>query len=70
MTSNTKIPRIIEIKKLEDLTIQVMFNNGALKNLDFEKIFAFWQITKNDIEYPLLQEKEFKKVQLRNHTLS
>jgi len=69
MTSNTKIPRIIEIKRVEGFTIQVMFNNGALKNLDFEKIFALWQITENDIEYPLLQEKEFKKVQLRNYTL-
>jgi hypothetical protein len=60
MTSNTKIPRIIEIKKLEGLTIQVMFNNGALKNLDFEKIFAFWQITETtlNIHYYKKQNSE------------
>ena len=47
-----------------------MFNNGENRILDFEKIFTKWKIGKDDIEYPLLTAKEFKKVQLRNFTLS
>ncbi len=47
-----------------------MFNNGEYRILDFEKIFSKWKIGKDDIEYPLLTAKEFKKVHLRNFTLS
>ncbi len=47
-----------------------MFNNGESRILDFGKIFMQWKITKGDIEYPLLKPEEFKKVQLRNFTLS
>ncbi len=44
--------------------------NGESRVLDFEKIFKQWNVTENDFEYPLLDEKEFKKVKLRNYTLS
>jgi DNA-binding XRE family transcriptional regulator len=47
-----------------------MFNNGESRLLDFEKIFKQWNVTENDFEYPLLNEKELKKVELRNYTLS
>ncbi|WP_198314177.1 helix-turn-helix domain-containing protein [Alkalitalea saponilacus] len=47
-----------------------MFNNGESRLLDFEKIFTQWSVKENDFEYPLLDEKEFKKVKLRNYTLS
>ena len=64
------IPRIIKIQKVIGLTIQCMFNNGEGRILDFEKIFKKWGIGENDIEYQLLNPKEFKKVKLRNYTLS
>ena len=38
--------------------------------IDFEKLFNEWNISAEDIEYPLLQKQEFEKVKLRNHTLS
>lgn len=47
-----------------------MFNNGESRLLGFVKIFKQWNLTENDFEYPLLEEKEFKKVKLRNYTLS
>jgi DNA-binding XRE family transcriptional regulator len=47
-----------------------MFNNGESRMLDFQKIFSDWNISETDIEYPLLDPKEFKKVTLRNFTLS
>jgi DNA-binding XRE family transcriptional regulator len=70
MRQNIKIPRILKIEDISDYNIRCMFNNGESRVLPFGDIFKQWQITENDIEYPLLQEKEFKKVQLRNYTLS
>lgn len=70
MKRKIKLPRIIKIEKVNGFKIQCMFNNGESRLLDFEKIFSDWKITEQDIEYPLLSLKEFKKVQLRNYTLS
>ena len=70
MRKNPSIPRIIKVHKIDGLTIRCMFNNGESRVLDFGKIFKEWKITEDDIEYPLLTPKEFKKVQLRNYTLS
>jgi len=70
MRQKIKIPRIIKIEKITGHKIQCMFNNGESRVLDFEKIFKQWNVTENDFEYPLLDEKEFKKVKLRNYTLS
>jgi DNA-binding XRE family transcriptional regulator len=70
MRQKIKIPRIIKIEKVKDFHIQCMFNNGDSRLLDFKKIFEGWEISKTDIEFPLLDPKEFKKVTLRNYTLS
>jgi DNA-binding XRE family transcriptional regulator len=47
-----------------------MFNNGESRLFDFQKIFNDWLVSENDFEYPLLDPTEFKKVTLRNFTLS
>jgi DNA-binding XRE family transcriptional regulator len=70
MRQKIKIPRIVKIETISGHKIQCMFNNGESRLLDFEKIFKQWNVTENDFEYPLLDEKEFKKVKLRNYTLS
>jgi hypothetical protein len=70
MRQKIKIPRIVKIEKISGHKIQCMFNNGESRVLDFAKIFKQWNVTGNDFEYPLLDEKEFKKVKLRNYTLS
>lgn len=38
--------------------------------LIFKKIFADWNVSEDDMEYKLLNFKEFEKVELRNYTLS
>lgn len=70
MRQKIKIPRIVKIEKISGHKIQCMFNNGDSRLLDFDTIFKKWNVTENDFEYPLLDEKEFKKVKLRNYTLS
>lgn len=70
MRQRLKLPRIIKIEKIDGFNIQCMFNNGESRLLDFKNIFNDWKISENDIEYKLLDLKEFKKVELRNFTLS
>lgn len=70
MRQRLKLPRIIKIEKINGFKIQCMFNNGESRLLDFKKIFNDWNISGEDIEYKLLDLKEFKKVELRNYTLS
>lgn len=70
MRKNLKVPRILKINKIDGFKITCMFNNGESRLLDFEQIFQEWNISKGDVEYPLLQKTEFKKVVLRNYTLS
>lgn len=70
MRQKIKIPRIIKIEKVHDFQIQCMFNNGESRLLNFKKIFDDWKVAQTDIEYPLLDPKQFKKVTLRNVTLS
>ena len=70
MRQRLKLPRIIKIEKIDGFKIRCMFNNGESRLLDFKKIFNDWNVSKDDVEYKLLDLKEFKKVELRNYTLS
>jgi len=70
MRKKINIPRIIKIDKIEGLNIYCMFNNGETRLVDFEQIFKDWDIKPGDLEYPLKKPNEFKKVNLRNNTLS
>ncbi len=70
MRQKIKIPRIKKKKKIEGHRIQCMFNNGESRLLDFAEIFKTWDITEKDLEYPLLEQRQFAKVKMRNYTLS
>jgi len=70
MRKKLKTPRVIKIERIDGFKIFCMFNNGESKLIDFNSIFKEWKLTPNDIEFPLLEKKEFQKVRLRNHTLS
>jgi DNA-binding XRE family transcriptional regulator len=70
MRQKPKLPRIIKIEKIDGFKIQCMFNNGESRLLNFKKIFKDWNVSAGDIEYKLLDIKEFQKVELRNFTLS
>jgi len=70
MRKSIKIPRVIKIEKVEGFKVYCMFNNGESRIIDFKTLFDLWQINPTDAEYPLLNFEEFKKVTLRNFTLS
>lgn len=70
MRKKINIPRIIKIDKIEGLKIYCMFNNGEIRLINFEQVFKEWNIKPTDLEFPITEPKEFKKVKLRNNTLS
>lgn len=70
MRKKIKIPRIIKINKIDGFNIYCMFNNGENRRIDFESLFKKWDVKSDDVEYPLLNPTEFRKVGLRNYTLS
>jgi DNA-binding XRE family transcriptional regulator len=49
---------------------EAMERPADFQNYKKQPIFRQWKVTDKDFEYPLLEEKEFKKVKLRNYTLS
>lgn len=70
MKKISKVPRILKIKSIENFTITCVFNNGETRDIDFKKLFRKWKVKKNDIEINLLDIRQFKRVVLRNNTLS
>ena len=70
MRKMNKIPRILKIESIKGLSIYCIFNNGETRVIDFARLFRAWRVGKKDPEYTLFDEKEFKKVTLRNQTLS
>jgi DNA-binding XRE family transcriptional regulator len=70
MRKSIKIPRILKIDKIEGLKIYVIFNNGEIRFLNFADILKDWDVKDSDIEAKLYDETEFRKVKLRNQTLS
>ena len=70
MRKTIKIPSILKIEKIDGFKIYVMFNNGETRLLDFKNILGDWNVQKTDIEFRLYDEAEFKKVKLRNPTVS
>lgn len=70
MKKTIKMPRILKIKSIKGFNLYCIFNNGETRVIDFKKLFSIWGVTKKDPEYLLLNENEFKKVSLRNQTLS
>lgn len=70
MRKNIKIPRILKINWLKDLSISVVFNNGESRVIDFRKMFKKMGINEKSPSYILFDSDEFAKVQLKDNTLS
>lgn len=70
MRQNIKIPRILKINWIKDLSISVVFNNGESRIIDFRKLFSDIGIDKNSGAFILYNQTEFEKVELVGNTLS
>ncbi len=70
MRQKIKIPRILKINWIKDLSISVVFNNGESRIVDFRKLLGEIGIDKNSPANILYNQSEFEKVELVGNTLS
>lgn len=70
MRKTIKMPRILKINWIKDLSISVVFNNGESRIIDFRKVLNKINLVENSPSRILYDSKEFKKVELENNTLS
>ncbi|GMQ29646.1 helix-turn-helix transcriptional regulator [Algoriphagus confluentis] len=70
MRKTIKIPRILKINKIENHSINVTFNNGESRIIDFRKVLKSIVVDEKSPAFILYNEDELKKAELRNHTLS
>ena len=70
MRRNIKIPRILKINWIRELSISVVFNNGESRIIDFRKVLKKIGIKENSLAFILFDSKEFAKVKLEGNTLS
>lgn len=70
MRQNIKIPRILKINWIRELSISVVFNNGESRIIDFSKVLKKIGVSEDSPAYILFDSKEFAKVQISANTLS
>ncbi len=70
MRHKIKIPRILKINWVDELSISVVFNNGESRIIDFRKVLKKLNLVENSPVLILYKSEEFKKVELHNNTLS
>jgi DNA-binding XRE family transcriptional regulator len=65
-----KIPRILRVNEVNGLKASVVFSNGERRTINFEDVFDAFKIDRRSPAYKLRKPSEFKKLRLRNNTLS
>ncbi|NUQ82405.1 MAG: helix-turn-helix transcriptional regulator [Bacteroidetes bacterium] len=70
MRQRIKIPRIIKINWVKELTVSVVFNNGESRLIDFHQVFKSIGVSEKSPAFVLFNPDQFSKVELQNHTLS
>src|SRR5690606_15880078 len=70
MRKNIKTPRILKINKIENHSVNVTFNNGESRIIDFRKVLKSIGIDEKSPAFILYDDKELKKAALCNNTLS
>ena len=70
MRQNIKIPRILKINWISELSISVVFNNGESRIIDFRKVLKKIGVDEKSPAFILFDSKEFAQVELEGNTLS
>ena len=70
MRRKIKIPRVLKINWIKELSISVVFNNGESRIIDCRKLFYEIGINETSPAYILFEQTEFEKVELVGNTLS
>ena len=70
MMKSVKIPKIVKINWIKDLSLSVMFNNGESRIIDFRKLIKKLNLTQYSPIAMLYATDEFQQVKIANNTLS
>lgn len=70
MRKTIKMPRILKINWVKDLSISVVFNNGESRIIDFRNLLNSLNLVEKSPARLLYDSQEFAKVELENNTLS
>ncbi len=70
MRKTIKIPRVLKINWVKDLSISVVFNNGESRIIDFRRLLKHIGVKENSPVSILLNTDELAKAELSNNTLS
>lgn len=70
MRQSIRIPRILKINWISELSISVVFNNGESRIIDFRKVLKKLNVEKNSPAFILFDSQEFARVELIDNTLS
>jgi DNA-binding XRE family transcriptional regulator len=70
MRTKIKIPRILKINWIIELSISLVFNNGESRIIDFDKLLTDIGIKESSPAWKLFDAREFERVKLVDHTLS
>ena len=70
MRMKIKLPRVLKINWVKELSVSVVFNNGESRIVDFRKLLTDIGINEGSPARILFEPNEFEKVKLVNNTLS
>lgn len=70
MRQSIKIPRILKINWIKELSISVIFNNGESRIIDFRKVLKKIGVKEGSPANILFDSQQFAKVELVGNTLS
>jgi DNA-binding XRE family transcriptional regulator len=70
MRKIVRLPRILKINWVKDMSVSVVFNNGQTRIINFKVLFESFGVKPIDPEHLLFNQKEFAKVELVDYTLS
>lgn len=70
MRRKIRIPKVLKINWIKELSISVVFNNGESRIIDFRKLFGEMGVDENSPAFILYDQDEFEKVELIGNTLS
>lgn len=69
MRKNIKIPRILKIHSVHQQQIEVVFNNGELRGIDFKQLLKDLEVDEQHPAFILYTETELKAARLNNYSL-
>jgi len=70
MSYEQKVPRIVQLMKVDRFKVHCAFNNGESRVVDFEELFETEAFQNDPFLHRLTDPEQFEKLELKNGTLA